>query len=288
MRQIAGALDIYRIVFRRKGRPMGNGKIEALNRLIHSAFLAEVKRSQISTVDQLNEAFRAWTDLHYNRALHGETGETPIDRWRSNIAHVRYAEEEHIRKAFLWKESRTADKSGVFSLLGIHYQVGPKLARKRIQVYFDPELMHQVEVWFKEEFRERVRPLQISPWRRPKPHDQPDSSPAPQSPAPRVDWLGHMVRRHRDTVGTVEPVSPAADAATRRRDADQAIVHLLSEALDAAVFDEQAIRQYLERFGPSSWKRCTTLQSLLSRASARINHRRVPRRHPPRTGGTTP
>ncbi|MDQ7814187.1 MAG: DDE-type integrase/transposase/recombinase [Patescibacteria group bacterium] len=273
MRKIVAALGIHRIVFTRKRRPMGHGKIEALNRLINSAFLAEVKKSQIRTIDQLNEAFRAWTDLHYNRNVHGETGEAPIDRWRSNIAHVRYAEEELIRKAFLWKESRTPDKSGVFSLLGIHYQVGPKLARKRVQVFFDPEAMHQVEVWLHGEFRERVGPLQVSPWRRPKPREQPTASPAAQPTTPRVDYLGHLVRKHRDTVGTLESASPAADAVARRRGADQSIVDLLSERLDAAVVDEPAIRQYLERFGPFEPERATmTLQSLLNAGERKDQH----------------
>jgi putative transposase len=271
MRQIVGALTIHRIVFTRKRRPMGHGKIEALNRLINSAFIAEVKQSQIRTVDQLNEAFRAWTDLHYNRDVHGETGEPPVDRWRTNVAHIRYAEEDLIRRAFLWKESRTPDKSGVFSLLGIQFQVGPKLARKRIQVYFDPEALHQVEAWYMGEFRERVGPLQVSPWRRPRVHEQP-TSPEP-SASPRSDWLGHLVRTHRDTVGTLEPASPAAHAAARRRDADQAIVDLLSETLDSAVFDEAAIRNYLQRFGPFDLGRAaTTLQSLLSAGERRDQH----------------
>ena len=39
---------------------MGHGKIEALNRFIRSAFLAELKSSRVSTLDALNEAFLAW------------------------------------------------------------------------------------------------------------------------------------------------------------------------------------------------------------------------------------
>lgn len=261
MRQIVAALRLHRIIFTRKHRPMGHGKIEALNRLINSAFLAEVRKSKIATVEQLNEAFRAWVDLHYNRKIHGETGEVPLQRWRNNIAHVRYAEEDKLRQAFLWKETRTPDKAGVFSLLGIRYQTGPKLARRRVQVHFDPEALHQVEVWLRGEFRERVQPLQVSPWRRPR--AEPDCTTAKPAAGPRVDWLDHLVRKHRETVGTLEPPSPAAQALARRRDADQAIVDLLAAKLQADVIDPSAIREYLARFGPFDAERAaTTLQSL--------------------------
>jgi len=57
---------MHRIVFTEIGRPEGHGKIEALNRLIRAAFLAELRASNITTLDQLNEAFIAWADLEYS------------------------------------------------------------------------------------------------------------------------------------------------------------------------------------------------------------------------------
>jgi transposase InsO family protein len=247
MRFIVASLGSQRIVFTRKYRPMGHGKIEALNRLIRSAFLAEVKRSPIRTLDELNEAFRAWVDLQYNRTKHGETGEPPIERWRAGIARIRYAEEEQLRQAFLWREPRTPDKSGVLSLLGNRYQVGPKLARKRLQVRFDPEAMHEVEIWHGGKFAQRARPLQVSPWRRPS--AKKDSSPDNSKP-PAANWLGHLVDKHRVVVGTRELKSPAAHAAERRLQADRALLDVLADVLDPGVFDEPTIRAYLDRFGP--------------------------------------
>ena len=90
MRQIVAEIGIHGIVFTRRYRPMGHGKIEALNKLIRAAFVAEVRASRIRTLDALNEAFVAWMDREYSRTVHGETGEAPIDRWRAGIAHVRY------------------------------------------------------------------------------------------------------------------------------------------------------------------------------------------------------
>ncbi len=275
MRYIVASLDCRGIVYTRAYRPMGHGKIEALNRLIRRAFLAEVRKSSIRTIDELNEAFRAWVELKYNRARHSETDQPPIERWRAGVARVRYAEEEKVRQAFLWSETRMPDKTGVLSLLGTRYQVGPKLARKRVHVRFDPEAMHEIEVWHAGQFAERVRPLEISPWRRPttKAEDTTTSTGKDDTSPPAVDWLGHLVSKHRVVLGTRELQSPAAHAVERRRLADDAIVNLLVDLLDADVFDEPTVRAYLERFGPFDPQRAArTLATLESAGEPKDQH----------------
>ena len=139
----------------------GHGKIEALNRFIRAAFLAELKSSNIRTLDELNEAFVAWSDHDYNRRIHSETGQTPRDRWRAGIEHIEWADEQKLRQAFLWKEKRTPDKAGVFSLFGTEYQVGPELARRSIELRYDPEMLDLIEVWHKGQFFERIRPFEV-------------------------------------------------------------------------------------------------------------------------------
>jgi hypothetical protein len=68
---------------------MGHGKVEALNRFIRSAFLAELAgASSIQTLDALNEAFTAWADYEYNRRPHSEIGETPLQRWQKGLDKV--------------------------------------------------------------------------------------------------------------------------------------------------------------------------------------------------------
>ena len=177
MRQIVATLGMHRISYTQVHRPMGHGKIEAFNRLVRSAFLAELKTSEVRTLDQLNEAFLAWAD-EYNGTLHSETGQTPLDNWREGLSQVRYADDEALRKAFLWREERTPDKTGLFSLLGVRYQVSAELARRRIEVRYDPEALEEVEVWLDGRRRERVRPFQVHAHRRPRASTT-DASPAP-------------------------------------------------------------------------------------------------------------
>jgi len=274
MKQIVATLGIHRIVFTRSYRPMGHGKVEALNRLLRNAFLAELKSSNINTLDALNEAFGAFSDLEYNRKIHSELGQTPLARWRTGIERVRYVEEDKLRQAFLWKERRTPDKSGVFSLLSVRYQVGAKLARKRIEVRFDPEALHEVEVWCQGHFAERARPLDVRAHRRPRAVADESSAPPSASQPPTADWLGHLVRRRREQGGIQShPRQLAEQARQRRAEADRAVLALLSEHLSADVVDQPAVRDFLDRHGPFDPDRAAlTLEHLFERGEQRDRH----------------
>jgi transposase len=251
VKQIVAAIGSHGIIFTEVNRPEGHGKIEALNRLIRSAFIAEVKVSKIKTLDELNEAFVAWADYEYNRKIHTETGQTPLDRWRTGVERVAYVEEEKMRQAFLWRETRTSDKTGVFSLLGTRYQVGPGYGRRKLEVRYDPEALHEVEVWWKGRFLERARPLEIMPHRRPKPTKTMGASQADSERKPVANWLGHLVdKRRKEAFVEPPPRQFVTDARDRREQADLAVLDLLTDRLDDGVADTAAVRDYLNRFGP--------------------------------------
>jgi len=248
MQQVVAALGVHRLVFTTPYRPMGHGKVEAFNRLCRSAFIAEVKASRIETLDELNAAFQAWVDRFYNRRVHGETNEAPRDRWRAGLGSVQDLDEEVLRRAFLWSETRKADKTGVFSLLGRRYQVGPDLARKRVAVRYDPEHLDEVEVWFEDRFAERVRPFLVRTHRRSRPRKtEAEERKAP--PAPTADWLGHLVSE-RGQVLEVDPEQELKLELERRRLLDEAFVEVLRDRLDPEVFNERLVWSWLERFGP--------------------------------------
>jgi transposase InsO family protein len=267
MKQIVAELGIHPIIYTTRYRPMGHGKIEALNRQINSAFIAELKASRIKTLDALNEAFCAWCDLEYNRKVHSETGEQPLQRWRKHIERVKYADEEKLRLAFLWKEDRTPDKSGLFSLFATRYQVGPDLARKRIQVRYDPEALEEVEVWYQGNFQERVRPFEVRTHRRPKAKTADANAPKePDADGPTADWLGHLVsERRRQHFVEPSPRQLSEQALARPQAQDQAIIDLLVERLDPAVVNIGAITDFLKRYGPFDFDRAeATLERLMA------------------------
>jgi len=212
MKQIVAVLSNQKPIFTTPHRPEGHGKIEAFNRHCRAAFVDEVKASSITTLDGLNKAFRAWVDLKYNRRKHGETGEPPWARWRAGAHRVVHVDERHLVDAFLFRATRTTDKSGVLKLHGQRYQVGAALARKKVQVRYDPEKMERIEVWHAEQFQERVAPLEVTPHRRNKALDLPDASEHGPRAEPVVDWLKHLTDQHQP-----RPLEDAVDLALAER-----------------------------------------------------------------------
>ncbi len=66
----------------------------------------------------------------------------------------------------------------------------------------------------------------------------------PTETKPTADYLGHLVEQRR--ANFVETAAPTP----RRQQADDALVALLREHLAPAVFNEEAIREFLAQYGP--------------------------------------
>ncbi|MCP4805674.1 MAG: DDE-type integrase/transposase/recombinase, partial [Proteobacteria bacterium] len=230
MRHVCAELGIHRVVFTTPYRPEGHGKIEAFNRLCRAAFVAEVKASGIETLDALNRAFAAWTERYYNIRVHAEIGVTPKARWRAGVRHVRYVDEAALRRAFQWSEKRTTDKAGVLSLFGRRYQAGHELARKKVEVRFDPEHLEQVELHVDGRFRERVGPLRVGVHRRRK-VEVPTEAPG----EPTTKWLEHLVEE--DEGSWQDPEAELKAAVAEREGQDDSVVAVLQATLAEAVFD---------------------------------------------------
>lgn len=242
MAQATAALGSHVPIHTQPYRPEGHGKIEAFNRYCRAAFVEEVQASSILTLDDLNRAFRAWVDLKYNRRVHGETGETPWDRWRAGAHRVRPVSERELKDAFLFRAQRKTDKTGVFRLHGTRFQTRATLARKKVEVRYDPEEMDVVEVWHNNAFQERVSPFQVTPHRRPKAPVLPHTPPSETS----SDYLSHLVEQHAP--GPVD--DDIARALAEHKAYDDGVVELLRDRVSPSVFDEPAIRDFLHRFGP--------------------------------------
>ena len=240
MAQVVAVLSGKTPIFTQPYRPEGHGKIEAFNRFCRAAFVDEVPASSIGTLDELNTAFAAWRELKYNRRPHTEIQSTPWDRWRAEIERVETVEERLLTEAFLFRVHRTTDKTGVLKLFGRQYQVGPELARRKVVVRYDPEDLDVIEVWDGDVFQERVKPLTVAPARRAKPETAVQSS-----EEPLVDYMKNLVERH-EPIPDVDTI----EAARLQREAqDKAIVLLVRDHVDERVFDEAAVRDFLDRYG---------------------------------------
>jgi hypothetical protein len=77
------------------------------------------------TLDFLNEATQAWVELEYNARPHGETGQTPRERFVQGRDVLRPCPRtEELRQAFLMEVLRTQRQSdGTVSLEGVRFEI---------------------------------------------------------------------------------------------------------------------------------------------------------------------
>ncbi len=121
-------------------RPEGKGKIERFFRTVRDQFLVELteeRAARIADLAELNKLFTAWIETVYHVRVHSETGQPPLARWEAGGPFPRPADGD-LAEAFRWSERRTVTKTATVSLHGNVYQVDPALARRRVELVFDP------------------------------------------------------------------------------------------------------------------------------------------------------
>jgi transposase InsO family protein len=239
MRLICAELNIHRPIHTQPYRPEGHGKIEAFNRFCVTNFIAEVKASAIRTLDELNQAFFAFIDVEYNRRRHSELHMTPKQRWLKDASRITYLEEEKIRTAFLWREMRTADKTGVIRLFNQKYKVVPEFSQKKIEVRYDPERLDQIEIYANGKFIQRAKPLSITPHRAPK-QIMPHTEPAPPAKTDYLTWLTQQHQQEKHMAN--QSLDPSKTAAP--------FIALLREHIDPKVFDPTLCNEFFHTHGP--------------------------------------
>ena len=156
--------------------PQTKGKCEKYHQRVDE-FLREFALEPVQTLPELNRKFSIFMDEGYIHDTHDalkieerdpKTGEllskrerTPYQAYTGDPAKVRYISSIECRDAFLWEEQRTVDKSGCISLKGVVFDVGAALARRRVDVRFDPFDISLIEVWHNGEFQRKAEKLCI-------------------------------------------------------------------------------------------------------------------------------
>jgi putative transposase len=127
--------------------PQGKGKQERFFETLRAQFLPEVEVSNISTLIELNESLWAWIECIYHKHEHSQTKQTPLARYTAGLEHVRPADPEAVRLAFLWREKRKVYRDATIALQGNRYQVDPSLAGRKIELRFDPFDLSRMEIY---------------------------------------------------------------------------------------------------------------------------------------------
>lgn len=75
------------------------------------------------TLEFLNEATQAWAEIEYNRAVHRETGSSPVERFAQSPEVLRSSPSRNaLREAFrLETKRRQRQSDGTISLEGVRF-----------------------------------------------------------------------------------------------------------------------------------------------------------------------
>jgi len=105
--------------------PHQNGKQENFFSQVEGRLIPMLEGKRDLTLSLLNEATLAWLEREYNRSVHSETGQTPIERFTKGRSLMRQAPtSEVIRDAFRQEVTRTQRRGdGTISLEGRRYEV---------------------------------------------------------------------------------------------------------------------------------------------------------------------
>jgi putative transposase len=105
--------------------PNVNGKIENLWNQVEGRLMAMLEDVPDLTLDFLNEATQAWVEFEYNRKVHEETGEAPIERFLAGPSVLRPCPDSAaLRLAFTKTERRTQRKSdGTIVVAGRRFEI---------------------------------------------------------------------------------------------------------------------------------------------------------------------
>jgi transposase InsO family protein len=105
--------------------PYQNGKQESFWGSLEGRLMAMLEGKRDLTLEELNSVSQAWAEMEYNRRVHSETQQTPVDRFLGGKSVLRAAPESGILiSAFRRDEQRTQRISdGTISLLGKRFEI---------------------------------------------------------------------------------------------------------------------------------------------------------------------
>jgi len=105
--------------------PYQNGKQESFWGQVEGRLLAMMEDCRDLTLASLNEATQAWVEMEYQRKIHSEIGQAPLQRFLESPSVGRDCPPiDDLRLAFCAQTSRKQRKSdGTISLIGIRYEI---------------------------------------------------------------------------------------------------------------------------------------------------------------------
>ena len=100
-----------------------------------------------SPTSHLKSSLWAWLDQVYHARVHGETGQTPFERFAAGIDQIRTVDPETLRLAFQWRAKRKVNQQATLSFQGNTYHVDPRWCGQVIELRFDPFDLSRIDLY---------------------------------------------------------------------------------------------------------------------------------------------
>jgi putative transposase len=176
--------------------------------------------SPISSLAGLNRLFSAWLHQSYHQRVHGETGHTPTTRYHHRAGDAlppRRPSVDTLRRAFLWRETRTVTSWRTVSLLGNRYEVDAALVGYDVDLLFNPFDLDRIDVEYHGRPMGHARPHKVTR------HVHPDvKAPTKKQPAHAtgIDYLRLLEAAHQAELGQAIRFDLLTDTATAEATTD--------------------------------------------------------------------
>ncbi len=137
--QLACAQLNIKLLHRPPRDPAPGGLIERFFWTCQTQFEAEVRASQILTLDELNRALAAWLEVAYHREVNRETGQAPHERFHREPRLIRRVDLGVVLTFFHQRVLRTVDVDHSDVRVDNRlFAVDPKLRGEKVIVQYDP------------------------------------------------------------------------------------------------------------------------------------------------------
>jgi putative transposase len=143
------------------------------------------------------DAVTRWHPTRHHQHEHGETKQTPLARYTAGLEHVRPADPEAVRLAFLWREKRQVRRDATLSLQGNTYQVDPAWAGQTIELRLDPFDLSHIELYLNNQHLGSATVITQKRQRHLKVERLATEPPDPPKPKSSLDFLAALREEYR-------------------------------------------------------------------------------------------
>ena len=153
---ITASLSIA-LIHARPYKPQGKGKIERWFKTVRTCFLFNYT---VVSLDKLNSDLNQWINDNYHQKKHSSTGQTPFDRFTSQMHCLRNAP-VNLKDYFRQIARRTIGKDRTITLNGRLYEGPVALIGKRVELLYHDTEPEKVEVKYQNKSFGLVRPVDL-------------------------------------------------------------------------------------------------------------------------------